>query len=401
MPRWLLPENISDVLPREARRIEALRRALLDLYAGYGYELVIPPLIEYIDSLLTGSGLDLDLRTFKLVDQSSGRMLGLRADTTPQVARIDAHILNRAGVTRLCYAASVLHARPQHPLAVREPLQVGAELYGAPGAAADLEVLELAVASLRVAGLPRVCLDLGHTGVVRALLDMAELSLPVEDEILAALSTKDMPALQQTVAALPAPLGAALLAVARLNGGIEVLASARRVLPDHAAIASALDTLESLARRCGADRVSVDLADLHGYRYHSGLTFAVHAPEAPSAVLRGGRYDNIGKAFGRARPAVGFSIYLREVVGLLASDAPRAILAPAVDDAVDHAGLRAAIAALRRDGVVVVQRLPDEPGRAAPGDFIFDRELRFVNASWQVVARDASLVEQEQEWQKT
>ena len=197
MPRWLLPENISDVLPREARRVEEVRRALLDLYAGYGYELVIPPLIEYIDSLLTGTGSDLDLRTFKLVDQASGRMLGLRADITPQVARIDAHILNRPGVVRLCYAGSVLHARPLHPLAVREPLQVGAELYGAAGVPADARSARARGAVAAAAGLERVQLDLGHTGVVRGLLDLARLSAALEDEILSALSTKDMPALQR------------------------------------------------------------------------------------------------------------------------------------------------------------------------------------------------------------
>jgi len=384
MLRWLLPENISDVLPREARRVEEIRRALLDLYASYGYELVIPPLIEYIDSLLTGSGSDLDLRTFKLVDQASGRMLGLRADTTPQVARIDAHILNRSGVVRLCYAGSVLHTRPQHPLAVREPLQIGAELYGAAGPAADLEVLELAVASLRVAGLARVNLDLGHTGVVRALLDMAKLSAAVEDEVLAALSTKDTPALRETVQGLPVRVRDGLLALARLGGGLEVIDDARRVLPDNSSIHAALDGLEYLAARCGADAVTLDLADLHGYRYHTGVTFAVHAPELPSAVLRGGRYDNIGKVFGRARPAVGFSIYLRDLVGLLRVDSPRAILAPVGDDQT----LRETVRRLRKDGEIVVQRLPDEVGSAEPGDFIFDRELRRVGSDWQLAARD-------------
>ena len=384
MLRWLLPENISDVLPREARRVEEIRRALLDLYASYGYELVIPPLIEYIDSLLTGSGSDLDLRTFKLVDQASGRMLGLRADTTPQVARIDAHILNRSGVVRLCYAGSVLHTRPQHPLAVREPLQIGAELYGAAGPAADLEVLELAVASLRVAGLARVNLDLGHTGVVRALLDMAKLSAAVEDEILAALSTKDTPALRETVQGLPVRVRDGLLALARLGGGLEVIDDARRVLPENSSIHAALDSLAYLAARCGAAAVTLDLADLHGYRYHTGVTFAVHAPELPSAVLRGGRYDNIGKVFGRARPAVGFSIYLRDLVGLLGVDSPRAILAPVGDDQT----LRETVRRLRKDGEIVVQRLPDEVGSAEPGDFIFDRELRRVGSDWQLAARD-------------
>ena len=383
MLRWLLPENISDVLPREARRVEEIRRALLDLYSSYGYELVIPPLIEYIDSLLTGSGSDLDLRTFKLVDQASGRMLGLRADTTPQVARIDAHILNRSGVVRLCYAGSVLHTRPQHPLAVREPLQIGAELYGAGGPAADLEVLELAVASLRVAGLARVSLDLGHTGVVRALLDMAKLSDAVEDEILAALSTKDTPALRETIQGLPMRVRDGLLALARLGGGLDVLDDARRVLPDDPSIHAALDSLAYLAARCGAAAVTLDLADLHGYRYHTGVTFAVHAPELPSAVLRGGRYDDIGKVFGRARPAVGFSIYLRDLVGLLGVDAARAILAPVGDDP----NLRETVRRLRKDGEIVVQRLPDEVGSAEPGDFIFDRELRRVGNDWQLAAR--------------
>jgi ATP phosphoribosyltransferase regulatory subunit len=386
MPRWLLPENISDVLPREARRVEEIRRALLDLYASYGYELVIPPLIEYIDSLLIGTGSDLDLRTFKMVDQASGRLLGLRADTTPQVARIDAHILNRAGVVRLCYAGSVLHARPQHPLAVREPLQVGAELYGAGGQAADLEVLELAVASLRVAGLVRVTLDLGHTGVVRALLDMAGLSSAVEDDILAALSTKDTPALRESVGGLPPRVRDGLTALSHLSGGIDIINEARRVLPDDRSIRAALDSLAYLSVRCGADTVTVDLADLHGYRYHTGVTFAVHVAELPSAVLRGGRYDNIGKAFGRARPAVGFSIYLRDLVGLLGADAPRAILAPAADDA----SLRETVRRLRKEGQIVVQRLPEETGNAEPGDFIFDRELRHVSGGWQVAARDVA-----------
>ena len=386
MPRWLLPENISDVLPREARGIERLRRALLDLYASYGYELVMPPLVEYIDSLLTGTGSDLDLRTFKLVDQSSGRMLGLRADATPQVARIDAHILNRAGTARLCYAGSVLHARPQHPLALREPLQVGAELYGASGSAADSEVLELAVLSLRQAGLARVQLDLGHTGVVRALLDMAQLSAAAEDELLAALSSKDLPALGQAIDGVPAAVADGLMALGRLSGGVDVIASARRSLPREPAMARALDELQQLASGCGADAVTIDLADLHGYRYHTGVTFAVHCEKLPSAILRGGRYDNIGKAFGRARPAVGFSVYLRELAGLTVVDAPRAILAPAGDDA----SLRESIRALRTLGHVVVQRLPAESVEAEPGDFIFDRELHCRDSTWQVVAREVA-----------
>lgn len=382
MPRWLLPENISDVLPLEARRVEELRRALLDLYRSYGYELVIPPLIEYLDSLLTGTGSDLDLRMFKLTDQASGRMLGLRADATPQVARIDAHILNRTGVARLCYAGSVLHARPLHPLASREPLQVGAELYGLAGPAADAEVIELAVASLRLAGLTSVRLDLGHTGVVRALLDLAPPASGNVDDLLAALSSKDEPALRELVAGMPQEAASALLELVRLNGGTEVIERARSRLPRVPGIGAALDELATLAQRSGAE-VSFDLADLHGYRYHNGVTFAVHVEGLPSAVLRGGRYDGIGKAFGRARPAVGFSVYLRELVRLGEAGVQHAILAPAGDDP----ELRELVRQLRQAGEVVVQALPGEHEQT--GDFVFDREVRQRNGNWSVVARSA------------
>jgi len=382
MPRWLLPENISDVLPLEARRVEAVRRTLLDLYASYGYELVIPPLIEYVDSLLTGTGSDLDLRTFKLVDQASGRMLGLRADITPQVARIDAHILNRAGVTRLCYAGSVLHARPMHALAVREPLQVGAELFGSTSLAADAEILELAIASLRATGLNGVVIDLGHAGVLRGLLDLAQLTAPVEEQIVAALAAGDWPALRETVAALPVRARDGLLALARLSGGVEVIEEARRVLPDVPAIARALDDLRALAAGCAA-AVTVDLADCHAYRYETGVTFSVHADGFPGAMVRGGRYDNVGKAFGRARPAVGFSIYLRDLAGLREAEPPRAILAPAGDEP----SLREAIRALRAAGEVVVQRWEGNDGADAGGGGAFDRELVRDGAGWRV--RDA------------
>jgi ATP phosphoribosyltransferase regulatory subunit len=386
MPRWLLPENISDVLPREARRVEQLRRALLDLYRGYGYELVIPPLIEHAESLLTGTGNDLDLRTFKLTDQSSGRLLGLRADTTPQVARIDAHILNRQGVVRLCYAGSVLHARPLHPLAAREPMQVGAELYGLGGVAADVEVLELAVASLHLAGLRSVRLDLGHTGVVRGILQLSPLPTSLVDDLLASLNAKDVPALQQQSVALSSEVRAALLGLTRLNGGREVLHDARRKLPQSAPITAALDELQAIVERCGADDVSIDLSDLHGYRYKTGVTFAVHTAGLASEVLRGGRYDDIGKAFGRARPAVGFSIYLRELAELAADNPPHAILAPADADQ----RLRALIAELRAAGEIVVQSLESETDWADESEFIFDRAIERRGDTWQVVSRQGN-----------
>jgi ATP phosphoribosyltransferase regulatory subunit len=380
MPRWLLPENISDVLPREARRVERLRRALLDLYRGYGYELVIPPLIEHAESLLTGTASDLDLRTFKMTDQSSGRLLALRADTTPQVARIDAHILNRAGVTRLCYAGSVLHARPLHPLATREPLQVGAELYGPGGIAADTEVLELAVASLHLAGLQRVRLDLGHTGIVRGILELAQLPSPIADELLASLSAKDVPALKQHAAPLANVVRTALLALTRLNGGTEVLQQARTMLPASDPIAAALDELAAIVAHSTADDLSIDLSDLHGYRYHTGVTFSVHTGGAAQAVLRGGRYDGIGEAFGRSRPAGGFSVYLRELAELTPDYPLHAISAPPDEDA----NLRDFIAQLRGTGEIVVQRLPGEL-QHAQSDLTFDRVIERSGSAWKVV----------------
>ena len=386
MPRWLLPENISDVLPREARRVEQLRRKLLDLYRSYGYELVIPPLLEHAESLLTGTGNDLDLRTFKLTDQSSGRLLGLRADTTPQVARIDAHILNRQGVVRLCYAGSVLHARPLHPLAAREPLQVGAELYGLSGVAADVEVLELAVTSLQLAGLQNVRLDLGHTGVVRGIIDLAPLPAALVDELLVSLNAKDVPALRQQGSGLSSDVRSALLALTRLNGGREVLDEARRKLPASGGITAALNELQAIVEHCSANDVSIDLSDLHGYRYKTGVTFAVHTAGSSNEVLRGGRYDDIGKAFGRARPAVGFSIYLRELAELTADDPPHAILAPAGSDV----GLRALIGQLRAAGEIVVQRLQGESDRAEESEFIFDRVIEQRGETWQVMPRQGS-----------
>jgi ATP phosphoribosyltransferase regulatory subunit len=379
MARWLLPENLSDVLPAEARAVERLRRALLDLYRGYGYELVIPPLLEHLESLLTGSGHDLGLTTLKLVDQLSGRTLGLRADTTPQVARIDSHILNRAGVARLCYAGSTLHARPMHPLASREPLQVGAEIYGDADFGADREILELAVRSARVIGAGRVQVDLGHTGVVRALL--GELVHPPEgaEPVLAALTAKDPAALVAACAARPELDARALRALLDLNGGLEVLERARHLLPASPQLEAALQELARLAQGCEADALSIDLADLHGFRYHTGVTFAVYVAGLCGPLLRGGRYDDIGLAFGRARPATGFSLLdLREAAQLAAGAPERAIRAPRADDA----ALRAAVAALRAAGEIVVC---DAAAGAETGVALtVDRELVLRGGAWQV-----------------
>jgi len=383
MSNWLLPENISDVLPQEARRVEELRRALLDLYRGFGYEYVIPPLIEHLESLLSGTDRDLDLRTFKLVDQSSGRSLGVRADATPQVARIDAHILNRNGVVRLCYAGPALHARPLHPLASREPIQVGAELYGDAAIEADGEVLQLAARSLELAGATDVRIDLGHSGVLRALLAGDPLPPDRLDEILRALNSKDLAALKSAAATLGAATREALLKLSQLHGGAGVLARARRELPSRGELAAALDQLEQLAGLCPPGTASIDLADLHGYRYYTGATFAAYAAGSPGPILRGGRYDDIGRTFGRARPATGFSIVdLREAAQLgRPAGGLKAIVAPHGADP----ELNALVAKLRGEGHIVVRAAS---GRVPEGDFEFEREIRRIGSGWQVVGRD-------------
>jgi ATP phosphoribosyltransferase regulatory subunit len=316
--RWLLPEHVEDVLPAEAAKIEALRRALLDLFASHGYELVMPPLLEYLDSLLTGTGHDLDLRTFKLVDQLSGKMMGVRADITPQVARIDAHLLNRKGVTRLCYCGSVLHARPASLAATREPIQIGAEMYGHAGVQGDLEIQRLLAQSLEVAGVRGARIDIGHVAVFRALVHAAEIGTEVEAELFEALQRKDVPALRALTRKLDAKTRAALMLLPELYGGAEVIDTAARKLPDLPELRKALATLRTLAQDCSVP-ASFDLAELRGYHYHSGVVFDAYCdgPNGNGAVLiaRGGRYDEVGKAFGRPRPATGFSIGLRELAG--------------------------------------------------------------------------------------
>jgi ATP phosphoribosyltransferase regulatory subunit len=308
--RWILPEYIEDILPAEAARIERLRRAILDLFAAARYELVMPPLLEYTDSLLTGTGHDLDVRTFKVVDQISGRMMGLRADITPQVARIDAHLLNRKGVTRLCYCGSVLHTRPAGPAATREPIQIGAEIYGHAGVQSDLEVQRLLCRALALAGAKKTRLDIGHVAVFRSIVHAAKAGAALEAELFAALQKKDLPALRGLTRPLDARTRNALLLLPELYGGAEVLARAARKLPPLPALKRALATLRALAKACPVP-ASFDLAELRGYHYHSGVVFDAYCAGVSGAVARGGRYDEVGKAFGRARPATGFSIDLR------------------------------------------------------------------------------------------
>ena len=371
MPNWLLPEHIADVLPSEARKIEELRRLMLDNFRLYGYELVMPPLLEYVESLMTGAGQDTELRTFKLVDQISGRMLGLRADMTTQVARIDAHLLNRASVTRLCYAGSVLHTRPSGLHTTREPLQIGAEIYGHAGLEADAEIQELALASLALAGFTDVRLDLSHVGVLRAIL--AEDANAARDEaaLYLLLRAKDVPGLELQTAGYAPAVRAALLALPNLYGDVDVLKRAREVLPELPGIGKALAELAALAASAiGRADVAIDLADLRGYQYESGAMFAVYVPGLPNAVLRGGRYDHVGEAFGRARPATGFSMDLRELARLLpTAERKHSIRAPWGN----APELKDKIAELRRAGEVVIQSLPGHSNEQ--DEFECDRAL--------------------------
>lgn len=377
MPNWLLPENIADVLPSEARKIEELRRAMLDNFRLYGYELVMPPMLEYLESLLTGAGQDMDLRMFKLVDQLSGRTMGIRADMTTQVARIDAHLLNRDSVTRLCYAGSVLHTRPSGLHATREPLQIGAEIYGHAGLEADAEIQELALASLALAGIAQIRLDLCHVGVLRAILGNDPKAQKREAELFSLLEAKDVPGLRNTASEFDAVTRNALLALPNLYGDATTIERARKVLPQLDGIKQALDDLEALARQAGTASVTVDLADLRGYHYHSGAMFAAYVPGLPNAVARGGRYDHVGEAFGRARPATGFSMDLRELARLMpGAERKRAIRAPWGKEA----ALRSKIAELRRTGEIVIQSLPGH--EADQDEFDCDRALIFENENW-------------------
>jgi ATP phosphoribosyltransferase regulatory subunit len=311
--KWILPEYVEDILPTEARRIEKLRRKILDLFFDKKYELVMPPLLEFTDSLFTGTGHDLELRTFKVVDQYSGKTMGVRADITPQVARIDAHLLNRKGVTRLCYCGSVLHTRPASPGATREPIQIGVEMYGNAAVAADVEVQALLCDALAAAGMRGVRLGIGHVAVFRSIAHMAKIDGEREKELFEALQKKDLPALKSLTRGLKAR--EAMLLLPELYGDAKVLDVAEKRLPKIAALQKALATLRALARACPVP-ASFDLAELRGYHYHSGVVFDAYCEGVSGVVGRGGRYDDVGRAFGRARAATGFSIDLRALAGV-------------------------------------------------------------------------------------
>jgi ATP phosphoribosyltransferase regulatory subunit len=378
MRKWLLPEFVEDVLPEEALAIESARARLLEVFRVHGYELVAPPMLEYIDSLLTGTGRDLDLRTFKLIDQLSGRTMGLRADMTPQVARIDAHLLNREGVARLCYCGTVLHTRPRGLTATREPLQIGAEIYGHAGIESDIEIQQLLRATLAACRIGNVRLDVGHVAVFRTVARRGGVSAELEADLLEALLAKDRPGIAALSAPLDAPTREALRTLPDLYGGPEVVDDAAARLPAYPEIGAALGDLRALVRANGIE-MSIDLADLRGYHYHSGVVFAAYSEQLPSAIALGGRYDEVGKAFGRARPATGFSMDLREVARV----APRevragAILAPYSEDA----ALRTEVKALRDRGEVVIFELPGH--EAARAELGCDRRLVRRGAMWEI-----------------
>ena len=387
MNRWLLPEDIADILPAEARKVETLRRAILDLYQSYGYELVAPPILEFLDSLLTGTGSDLNLQTFKLVDQLSGRTLGLRADITPQVARIDAHLLNRAGVTRLCYAGSVAHARTPVGSSAREELQLGAEIYGCETWEADFEAISLLLKTLELAGVSKVYLDLSHAGILMGILDGQNLDKESIESLYDLLQSKDRPRLGQWSKCLPAKTIESLMALTELNGPCaQVISNAKKLLPQHAAIDQALSDLsrlvESSARLSKNLELSIDLSDLRGYQYHSGVMFAAYVDKLPQPIARGGRYDHVGQAFGRPRPATGFSLDLLTLAHLSPINVrKRAIAAPWIDDA----ALNAAIAQLRNSGEVVIQ--VSTGGLIESAEYECDREFVKQGNAWAVVQK--------------
>ncbi len=380
MSAWVLPDHIADVLPSEARHIEELRRQLLDTARGYGYELVMPPLLEHLESLLSGTGEALDLQTFKLVDQLSGRSMGLRADTTPQVARIDAHLLNREGVARLCYCGPVLHTKPDRPHATREPLQFGAEIYGHAGLEADTETLLLALDCLHAAGVPQgAIVDMADARIVRALLAGVLVDVATIDQVHAALAAKDASELHSVTRKFPTSAREGLATLIQLYGDIGVLDEAEQALKAIPGVREALGHLRQLAAQLDGAQVSFDLADLRGYAYYSGMRFGIYVPGAADALVRGGRYDEVGAVFGRNRPAVGFSLDLRELVRVVPTRPLRAAIRAPWSEA---AGLRKAIAELRQRGETVVCVLPGHGSEI--DEFHCDRELVERAGQWSV-----------------
>ncbi len=382
MRNWLLPEFIEDIMPTEAFRIESLRRQLLDLFHVHGYQYVIPPTLEYVESLMTGTGSSLDTATFKVVDQLTGRMMGIRADTTPQAARIDAHMLNHKGVSRLCYAGTVLRTKPSGLARTREPLQVGAELFGHAGVESDVEIQRLMIQALQSIGISQLHVDFSHVGVFESLIEAGNVNQSLENELHAALLSKDKTSVARLADGLDATIKQALIDLTDLNGDSSVLARAKNILPALPNISTALDDLLAVAEQLkDLDLViGFDLSELRGYEYHSGIVFAAYAQNYAGPLALGGRYDEVGVAFGRARPATGFSLDLRGVVTALnAKELTKGILAPVGDETL----LKAKIEDLRNKGHIVVQALPN--GHTSCVELNCDKELKYKNGEWQVV----------------
>ncbi len=386
--RWLLPDGIEEVLPPEAARIEAARRQVLDLFQRWGYEFVVTPHIEYLESLLTGAGQDLDLRTFKVIDPQTGRQMGFRADITPQVARIDAHTLRREGPNRLCYAGSVLHAQPRALTTSRSPIQLGAELYGDASPASDVEVISLLLEMLELAAVPDVHIDLGHVGIYRGLARAANLSGEVEQQLFDALQRKAVDEVAALTENVPADLQKMLRALAELCGEREVLDLAQACLVEapedvHLALDELIAIADTLERRYPEVPLYFDLGELRGYHYHTGVVFAAFVPGVGQSIAQGGRYDDIGADFGRARPATGFSTDLKTLVtlGAMQLDEPEAgVWAPDNHDLY----LWKAVRQLRAENTRVVQALPGQDVSAAQ-EAGCDRQLVLVDGRWQVV----------------
>lgn len=381
MRNWLLPEYIEDVLPAEAAQIETLRRSLLDLFDVHGYQLVIPPMMEYLESLITGVGHDLDLATFKVVDQLTGRLMGVRADITPQAARIDAHMLNNQGVTRLCYAGSVLRTNPDGLAQTRQPMQLGAELFGHAGVEGDIEIQRLMIKVLQASGVKALQIDFNHVGIFDSLMKNTD---PVfEKSLYQALQSKDQTAVKALTKDFDAVTRDALCALTELNGDVAILNEASKRLPKTPSITKALAELLEVSEQLKdlGVGVSFDLAELRGYHYHSGMVFAAYAQGCPGPLALGGRYDEVGQAFGRARPAAGFSLDLRGLVKTLPRNNPKkCILAPYGNENL----LMNKIDDLRKSGEKVIQELPGH--EAYVDELNFDRRLKKMDGVWQVVA---------------
>jgi ATP phosphoribosyltransferase regulatory subunit len=388
--RWLLPEGIEELLPTQAEHLETLRRELLDLFRSWGYELVTPPLIEYLESLLVGAAYDLVLETFTLTDQLSGRLMGIRADMTPQVARIDAHHFKLDAPVRLCYLGTVLRTRPDGFIRTRSPMQVGAELYGHSGVESDGEVLCLMTEMLDAVGLTDVHIDLGHVGIYRALVRQAGLDAAVEEQLFRYMQRKAKPDIEQFLSgsAIDKSVRSMLISLVDMNGGGEVLDEARGVLKSaskdvHAALENLLQVAAQVRQRNPSVSIWYDLAELRGYRYQTGVVFAAYVAGHGQEVARGGRYDDIGREYGRARPATGFSADLKTLMAVTLAPPtvqPSAILAPWSDDD----GLGRLIRELRSQGERVIYRLPNQSG--AEIDIGCDRVIKQIDGRWVVKA---------------